>query len=85
MTHTDALSQIIEAACEAALKRTLRMSDISPRRLLTVRETAAYLSLSEGEVYSMLANKDLVGIRRGKRIMIDIRDLEDWIASHKTE
>lgn len=68
-----------------ALKRILKISDISPRRLLTAKETAAYLSLSECQIYNMVANRGLVGVRRGRRIMIDIRDLEQWIASNKTD
>jgi excisionase family DNA binding protein len=83
MTRTDPLSQMIEAACEAAIKRAMKVSDISPRRLLTVQEAAVYLALSEREVYNMVANKELTGVRHGRRLMVDIRDLEEWVATHK--
>jgi excisionase family DNA binding protein len=83
MTHTDPLSQMMEAACEAAIKRTMRISDVSPRRLLTARESAQYLSLSEREVYNMISDHKLTGVRYGRRLMIDIQDLEGWILSHK--
>jgi excisionase family DNA binding protein len=79
----DPLSQMIEAACEAAIRRALNISDVSPRRLLTVEEVAIYLTLSEREIYNMVSNGELVGVRHGKRRMIDIRDLDAWIASHK--
>jgi excisionase family DNA binding protein len=79
----DPLSQMIEAACEAAIRRALNISDVSPRRLLTVEEAAIYLTLSEREIYNMVSNGELVGVRHGKRRMIDIRDLDAWIASHK--
>ncbi len=59
------------------------IGDISPRRLMTVQEGAVYLALSEREIYNMLANKELTGVRHGRRLMLDIRDLEDWIAAHK--
>jgi len=83
MTDTDPLSQMIEAACEAAIKRAMKIGDISPRRLLTAQEAATYLALSEREVYNMIANKELTDVRHGRRLMVDIRDLEQWIASHK--
>ena len=83
MPRTDVFSEIIEAACETAVRRAMNISDISSRRLLTVQEAAVYLALSEREVYNMLANKDLNRVRHGRRLMVDIRDLEEWIAGHK--
>jgi excisionase family DNA binding protein len=74
---------MIQAACEAAVRRAMNISDISPRRLLTAQEAAIYLALSEREVYNMIANKDLTGVRHGRRLVVDIRDLEEWIATHK--
>lgn len=79
----DPLRQMIRAACEDAIKSALNIADISPRRLLSVEETAAYLNLSEREVYNLIAAKELVGVRHGRRLMIDIRDLEEWITIHK--
>jgi excisionase family DNA binding protein len=81
----DPLSQMIEAACEAAIKRAMGVSDVSPRRLLTAQEAGVYLALSEREVYNMIANSQLVGVRHGRRLMIDIRDIEKWIDLKKTE
>lgn len=82
-TPIDPFTQIVAAACELAVKRVLNISDISPRRLLSVEETSTYLNLSVAEVYSMLSNKELVGVRHGKRVMVDIRDLEKWIEAHR--
>lgn len=81
---SDALSQLVEAACGAAIRKALNISDISPRRLMTINEAATYLAISEREVYNMLANNELLGVRRGRRVMIDLRDLERWIESNKT-
>lgn len=83
MTVTDPLSQMIEAACENAIKKALNISDISPRRLVTVQEAAVYLTLSEREIYNMITTKELAGVRHGRRTMIDIHDLDQWIAMHK--
>jgi excisionase family DNA binding protein len=80
---TDVLSQLVEAACGAAIKKAMNITDIPPRRLMTIRETSTYLAISEREVYNMLANNELLGVRHGRRVMIDVRDLETWIAAHK--
>jgi excisionase family DNA binding protein len=80
---TDVLSQLVEAACGAAIKEAMNITDIPPRRLMTIKETSTYLAISEREVYNMLANNELLGVRHGRRVMIDVRDLETWIAAHK--
>jgi excisionase family DNA binding protein len=83
MTPADPLSSIIKTACEAAIKEAFHISDLSPRRLLNVEHAAAYLSLSEREVYNMISSKDLAAVRHGRRVMLDIRDLELWIQHNK--
>lgn len=83
MTSSDPLCAIIKSACEAAIKEALHISDMSPRRLLSVEETAVYLGLSEREIYNMITSRELLGVRHGRRLMLDIRDLETWISVHK--
>jgi hypothetical protein len=42
----------------------------------------------KGEVIgqvNMIANKQLVGVRHGRRLMVDIRDIEKWIDLKKTK
>ena len=80
---TDVLSQLVEAACGIAIRKALNITDIAPKRLMTIKETSAYLAISEREVYNMLATNELIGVRHGRRVMIDLRDLETWIAAHK--
>jgi excisionase family DNA binding protein len=79
----DDTPEIIRAACRAAVTEALRSLEISTRRLLTIEQTAQYLTLSEREVHNMIAAKALTAVRHGRRKMVDIRDLETWIASHK--
>lgn len=80
---TDVLSQLVEAACGIAIRKALNIADMPPRRLMTIKETSTYLAISEREVYNMLSTNELVGVRHGRRVMIDVRDLETWIAAHK--
>ena len=56
-TGNDLFTQIIRMACEDAIRGVLRISDISPRRLMNICEAAAYLSLSERELYNMFSSK----------------------------
>jgi hypothetical protein len=53
---------------------------------MTAVESAQYFSLSEPkrEVYNMISDRKLTGVRYGKRLMIDIRDPEEWTLLHKS-
>lgn len=84
MTSTDPLSQIIEAACESAIKKAMNITDLPARRLLTVEEAAVYLAISKREIYNMLANGELQAVRHGRRVMVDLRDAEKWIERKKS-
>jgi excisionase family DNA binding protein len=74
---------LLEAACESAIRKAMNISAISSRRLVTARESAEYLALSEREIHRMLSKRELTGVRHGRRLMLDIRDLDEWIAARK--
>jgi excisionase family DNA binding protein len=61
------------------------MSNASEPRLLTVRETAAYLSCSVNNVYALIDSGQLPFVRIGnaKGYRIDLRDIEEFIDSRK--
>ena len=82
---TDAFQQVIEQAVETAMRKALNLSEVTNRRLFTVAETAVYLSLSEREIYNMIANDNLPVVQHGRRTMLDIRDLESWIERNKRQ
>ena len=84
MTSTDPLSQLIEEACESAIKKVMNITDFRPRRLLTIKEVAVYLAISEREVYNLIANNELPAVRHGRRLMVDQRDAERWIEQKKS-
>jgi excisionase family DNA binding protein len=82
--QSDPFSAIVKAACQAAIAEAIGIvGSVSPRRLLSVAATAVYLDLSEREVYNIVANHELASVRHGKRVMLDIRDLDEWIVKHK--
>jgi excisionase family DNA binding protein len=82
-SQTNPLSEMIETACEAAIKRAMGINHGLQRRLLTIRDAAAYLTLCEREIYNMIASHQLASVRHGKRLMIDIHDLDEWITHRK--
>lgn len=80
----DALSQVIEQAVAAGVRKAFEgVNDGTNRRLLSAEQAATYLGLSKREVYNMIANKGLVAVKHGRRIMLDIRDLDAWIDFNK--
>jgi excisionase family DNA binding protein len=82
-TSTDLFQQLIEQAVEAAVRKALNVSDATNRRLLSIEEAAVYLSLSKREIYNMIANHDLPAVTHGRRKMLDIEDLAQWIKRNK--
>jgi excisionase family DNA binding protein len=81
---TDAFQHVIEQAVETAVRKALNISVATNRRLFSIEEGAAYLSLSKREVYSMIAARELPAVTHGRRKMLDIGDLDRWIAQNKT-
>jgi excisionase family DNA binding protein len=53
------------------------------KRLLTVQQSAEYLALSMKSIHEMLANHKLAGVKFGRKTMLDIRDLDQWIERNK--
>jgi len=52
-------------------------------RLLSYEAASAYLSLSYWSVRTMVTGGQIPHIRSGKRILIDVQDLDIWIDQHK--
>jgi excisionase family DNA binding protein len=82
-TAGDAFAEVIERAVEAAIRKALNLSEATNRRLMTIEETAVYLSLSKREVYNMIATHELPAVTHGRRKMLDIIDLNRWIERNK--
>ncbi len=52
-------------------------------RLKNYRTAAAYLSLSEREVWRMGKEGNIPTIRIGRSVRFDVRDLDEWIEKQK--
>jgi excisionase family DNA binding protein len=80
---TDAFQHIIEQAVEAGVRKALNLGEATNRRLLSITEAATYLALSKREVYNMIATGDVPAVSHGRRKMLDIRDVDEWIRRNK--
>ncbi|HEV2201734.1 MAG TPA: helix-turn-helix domain-containing protein [Bryobacteraceae bacterium] len=80
---TDAIAHVIERAVDVGVRKALNLSEATNRRLLSIEESALYLSLSKREVYNMIAVHELPVVPRGRKKMIDLQDLNSWIERNK--
>lgn len=56
-----------------------------PQRLLSVEQAAEYLGRSKASIQHMVASGKVQVVRADRRVFLDIRDLEKWIAESKQE
>lgn len=53
------------------------------RRLVSIEEASKYLAVSEWMVRRMIWSGAVPHVRRGRRILLDLRDLDNWIDREK--
>jgi excisionase family DNA binding protein len=52
-------------------------------RLLTVKDAATYIGRTEQAVQHLIHRRELVVVRRGRRVHLDQGDLDRWIETNK--
>ena len=52
-------------------------------RLLTVKDAATYIGRTEQAVQHLIHRRELVVVRRGRRVHLDRGDLDRWIEANK--
>ena len=52
-------------------------------RLLDYHAASSYLSLSYWSVRTLVVNGEVPHVKFGKRVLIDVRDLDEWIDKNK--
>lgn len=60
------------------------MRDI-PKRLFSIKEAAVYLGRSVWSVREMLWKGKIRFVKDGKRVLLDIQDMDAWIENSKTQ
>jgi excisionase family DNA binding protein len=58
-------------------------SRVAAARLLTVKQAAVYVGRTEQAVQHLIHKRELVVVRRGRRVHIDRGDLDRWIEANK--
>ncbi len=62
---------------------SVRESDVLQPRLLSYEAATRYLSLSYWTVRHMVVEGHIPHIKSGKRVLIDVQDLDAWIEKNK--
>lgn len=83
MTATDVITGIIKGAVAAGVREALNVYPATNRRVLSAEESAEYVGLSKAEIYNLMASGEIPTVAHGRRKMVDILDLDDWIERKK--
>lgn len=54
------------------------------KRLYSIKEAAIYLGRSENAVREIIWAGKIPFVKDGRRILLDIRDMDEWIEANKT-
>jgi excisionase family DNA binding protein len=52
-------------------------------RLLTVKDAAAYIGRTEQGLQHLIHKREIVVVRKGRRVHLDRNDLDRWIEANK--
>jgi excisionase family DNA binding protein len=64
--------------------RRFQNKDKLVKRLYSIKEAALYLGRSEWAVRDMIWAGKIPYVKDGKRILLDIYDMDEWIEKNKT-
>jgi len=78
----DTLASAVAAKLRADLGDSSGPASIAPR-LLTVDQAAVYLGRSKEAVQHMVGARKLPVVRDGRRVFLDVRELDRWIEQSK--
>ncbi|MCL6505766.1 MAG: helix-turn-helix domain-containing protein [Bryobacteraceae bacterium] len=83
----DVVAEMLDVLAEKMAVRVVELlcrSGPPARRLLSVKEAAAYLGRSVAAVQHMIESGKLPAVRIDRRVAVDIRDLDRLIEASKT-
>lgn len=66
-------------------KKAQGTAGVIPKRLFSIKEAAVYLGRSVWAVREMLWAGKIPFVKDGRRMLLDIRDMDTWIESSKTQ
>jgi excisionase family DNA binding protein len=77
-------TEVISNIKNQEVKKAQGMSNPMPKRLYTLKEASVYLGRTLWGMREMVWAGRIPVVRDGKKIFIDIHDLEMFISRHKT-
>ena len=63
----------------------MTIADENSKLLLTVRETAAMLSISERKLWNLTNENEIPAIRIGRSVRYSVEDVQQWIDTKRNE
>ena len=60
-----------------------RRNGPTANRLLSVKDAAAYIGRTEQALQHLIHKREIVVVRKGRRVHLDRADLDRWIESNK--
>jgi excisionase family DNA binding protein len=60
-----------------------RRNGASVNRLLSVKEAAAYIGRTEQALQHLIHKREIIVVRKGRRVHLDRNDLDRWIETNK--
>jgi excisionase family DNA binding protein len=77
-----ALAAELAAQIVPQIQRDNRTTRVASR-LLTVKDAAAYIGRTEQAVQHLIHRRELLVVRKGRRVHLDRSDLDRWIEANK--
>jgi excisionase family DNA binding protein len=77
----DALAERVAEKVRAKLAQDGGRIPIRPR-LLSIEQAAVYLGRTKEAMQHLVACRKLPVVRDGRRVFLDVRDLDHWIENH---
>jgi excisionase family DNA binding protein len=78
----DRLAAMIAARVQSRIGVCAEKGQIAAR-LLTVKEAADYIGRTQQAVQHLIHKRELIVVRRGRRVHLDRADLDRWIDTNK--
>ena len=76
------MAQIVEITKD---KKAQRTRNPLGKRLFTIKEAGKYLGRSTYSVRTLIWNGQLRIVKNGKKMWLDVMDMDAWIEKNKTE
>lgn len=72
--------KMLREEIQGAVKKCFsEQHEMSKPQLMNVEQVSEYLSVSVASIYSKVHRRDIPYIKRGKRLMFGVEDINDWL------